>query len=76
MFLDLYLAEREMEVQLKERRNWAKSRYQARQMRSQDQPSFGLARRLACEVGYRLVAMGAWLERYGYPIEGRLSRSN
>ena len=76
MSLDLYAAERGMEGRLEERRSRAEARYQARQMRSQDQPSFGLGRRLACEVGYRLVAMGAWLEQYGYPIEGELSHSN
>jgi hypothetical protein len=76
MSLDLYVAERSMEGRLEERRSRAESRYEARQMRSQSQPSFGLGRRLACELGYRLVAMGAWLERYGYPLEGELSRSN
>jgi hypothetical protein len=76
MSLDLYVAERGMEGRLEERRGRAESRYEARQMRSLGQSSFGLGRRLACELGYRLVSMGAWLERYAYPFEGELSRSN
>jgi hypothetical protein len=62
---DLFVAERVMGECVKEEQGRAQARRHARQLRQRRQG--GLAWRgrwLLCNLGYRLVALGAWLEGY------------
>ena len=62
---DLLFAERVMDLRVEEEQDHAQARRRARQV-GQRRPG-GLqwrVRWLLCNLGYRLVALGAWLEGY------------
>ena len=61
-YRDVYIAERTMDQRVAERHRLAEAKHLARMAR-QGQPG-GLAwhgRWLVCELGFRLVALGAWM---------------
>jgi hypothetical protein len=67
-YRDVYIAERTMDQRVAERHNVADARHLARLAR-QGQPG-GLAwhgRWMVCRLGFRLVALGAWLEGHSLP---------
>lgn len=63
MYGDLYTAERTMNANVEERHLDADRRNLARSMRSPDPQASRWLRSLSCAFGYRLVALGAWLEQ-------------
>jgi len=65
---DWYLAKRTMDVRVAQELGLAEARRRARLV--QPERRKGLAwhgRWLVCELGYRLVVLGAWLEGYSTP---------
>jgi predicted RNA-binding protein associated with RNAse of E/G family len=72
-YRDVYIAERTMHLRVEERLQQAEVR---RMQQEQTSPIRGWLSRqnrmLVCELGYRMVVIGAWLERYGLPQSHRL----
>ena len=62
---DLLFAERVMDLRVEEEQNRARARRRARQVGQRRQGGLTWRGRwLLCGLGYRLVALGAWLEGY------------
>jgi hypothetical protein len=72
-YRDVYIAERTMHLRVEEGLQQAEARRLQRRARP---PLRGWlsrqSRSLVCELGYRLVVIGAWLERDGLPQSHRL----
>ncbi len=64
-YRDVYIAERTMFRRLEENRQEVEVRRLIHQLNASRPGWLSRAfRALLCEVGYRLVVLGAWLERY------------
>ena len=67
-YAELYIAERIMHNRLEERRQEAKSGHTSPRTGQDGQGWLAAKGRwLLCELGYRLVTLGAWLEGYSQP---------
>ena len=64
-FGDCFLAETDMNRRVAEERSRADAKHLARRLRSGRQGRLSRqCRWLLCRLGYRLVGLGVWLERY------------
>ncbi len=71
-YRDVYIAEQTMDQSVAERLHQAETRRLVRQLTPSRQN--GLSREgrwLVCKLGYLLVTLGAWLERFGQPASCR-----
>lgn len=78
-YRDVYIAEQTMNSNVEERLRQAEAKRLVRRLALPHRS--GLSRQLrllVCELGYLLVSLGAWMERYGQPqyqgLEGKTSR--
>jgi hypothetical protein len=70
---DLLFVERVMDLRVEEEQTRANARRRARQVRSRRQGGLSWhGRWLLCGLGYRLVALGVWLEGYGRVVPSKV----